>query len=166
MSNSSSSKPSKLAREANDIAIVHPTEIDECELGQCASCSQKWTDQEVQYIGEEERLVHWVKFHKAFGTEEKRPSAHDCYKCWDTRRSNLGGISAPECNKSRKECPSFNVKFSELRHNKVNGLRVKQQIDVKTFLRDSEEDFGEDYDEGTFYSIVGFCNKFAAEGQI
>ena len=147
----------------SSVCLVHPMgEDDDAEQGQCKSCSQKWTDQEQQLKpGAESKLVKWHKFHSS-AAADKVPSQHECYKCFDSRRNHFPGMSQVECDKARRQSEDLNQKFSELRSNRVNGIKVKEVVNTKLYVVEEEEVFSEDAEEGTFLTIFDFTAKYAA----
>ena len=152
-----------------DMSMSHPTKVqllypleqpESADVGQCSSCSQKWTQHEQQSLKKDE-LVKWHKYHKN-EENDKVPTAHVCYKCFDTNRSNFGGMAQADLDEARRNSPKLNEKYCELRQNKVRGIKHKEVVDVKVFLQEEEEEFSEEVpEEGIFYSLVDFCDKFA-----
>ena len=121
--------------------------------GICSTCGQKWTDQEKQAAPEQESFkVKWHKFHKGTGGEQK-PSASECYRCFDVRRGDFGFIGQADLDKALAQSEALQELHSRLRQDRVRGVKRKREnIDAKQYVTTETASFQEEFEEGEFSS--------------
>ena len=145
------------------MVAVWPGDRYNCPIGTCRSCSQSWTDHDVQQKPTERAadrvLVKWHKFKGVTEEGTQRPYGHECYKCFASRRGHFGSMEQWTLDDMRLESQKLDRKFCECRQDKVQGIKRKEHVDAKAILEETREGFQENVAEGTFYELLEFCVK-------
>ena len=101
--------------------------------------------------------MKWHKFHKGTGGEQK-PSASECYRCFDVRRGDFGFIGQADLDKALAQSEALQELHSRLRQDRVRGVKRKREnIDAKQYVTTETASFQEEFEEGEFFKLRGFC---------
>ena len=162
----------------------YPGQVDRwagCPPAFCTSCEQYTGNIDKHSAEGFPKYLHWVQARRtsasvaaaAFSSSSSRsksknqtepvndrfPSGHECYPCFDVRRKHFPGKSQ-DVLKVEREDPAVEDDFNDKRHDLVsaNG-KYKGKVNKVNTIQKGESNFDREFVSGTAVGIWDFANK-------